>query len=194
MNGHIHEWLNAYHDGELRGRRLERVEAHLQDCPECREALAELEALSSLLRAEPLPPISTNPEQFAAQINLRLPRRSNSARQTSEGSGGWRMSVVPLGILAAAGFLRSVTWVTNLLTVVEGSGLKPGAVSWLLPASSTPPNTLQRFSLLAVDLGVPLNLDIFLSLLLPLMLAAGYLTWLALWWSAQDRTEIEQTA
>jgi anti-sigma factor RsiW len=36
MDEHVHAWLEAYHDGELHGRRLEQVEDHLARCVECR--------------------------------------------------------------------------------------------------------------------------------------------------------------
>ena len=31
MSEHVIEWLNAYHDGELRGGKLQRVQEHLAD-------------------------------------------------------------------------------------------------------------------------------------------------------------------
>ena len=72
MSKHITEWLNAYLDGELNGRRLHHVEAHLAECEACRTELESLERLSGLLHEVPAPEF-TSPERFAAQVNLRLP-------------------------------------------------------------------------------------------------------------------------
>lgn len=196
MGNHVHEWLNAYHDGELHGRRLARVEEHLAHCPECQQALAELESLSALLQADPLPKLSTSPEQFVAQVGLRLPRQapSGSRRRTQRGPLSWRWVLVPLGILGIVWFLQSVTLVTNLLTAIEVLGINPRAVSWLVPAETAPQNLVQSASLFALDFGVPFDAVTFIGLILPLILAGGYLLWLVLWWVNQDQEEIPQAA
>ena len=196
MGNHVHEWLNAYHDGELHGRRLARVEEHLAHCPECQRALAELESLSALLQADPLPKLSTSPEQFVAQVGLRLPRQTpnGSRRRTQRGPLSWRWALIPLVILGMVWFLQSVTLVTNLLTAIEVLGINPQAVSWLVPAQTAPQNLVQSASLFALDLGVPFDAVTFISLILPLILAGGYLLWLALWWVNQDQDEIPRAA
>ena len=194
---HVHEWLNAYHDGELRGRKLGRLEAHLAHCPECQQALAELDALSALLQADPLPQISTTPEQFIAQVGLRLPRQTKAAkrrpgRYVSQIS--WRWAVMPLGMLGMIWFLRAVSLVSGLLSGIEWLGINPNAVSWLVPSQSTPPNLVQSASLVALDWSVPFNMDIFIMLVLPLVFAGFYLIWLVLWWMDQENRKGLQTA
>ncbi|MBN2045924.1 MAG: zf-HC2 domain-containing protein [Anaerolineales bacterium] len=195
---HVHQWLNAYHDGELRGRKLERVQAHLEYCPECQAALAELQDLSALLGADPLPPISLAPEQFAAQVNLRLPRQAQAPSilpVTSAGSGRWLWAILPLAMMGLIWFLQSVTWVSSLLNLIEVLGINPNAVSWLLPAQNAPVNPVQSIALAALDLSVPFNANIFLSLVLPLVFAGFYLVWLALWWiNQQEEDKRFQTA
>jgi anti-sigma factor RsiW len=48
------EYIHRYHDGELSPADREAAEAHIQDCADCRRALAELQSLSSLITAAPL--------------------------------------------------------------------------------------------------------------------------------------------
>ena len=50
-----HEWLAAYHDGELDGARRAEIEVHLLDCEECRQELAALQSLSEALAVDRLP-------------------------------------------------------------------------------------------------------------------------------------------
>ena len=73
MSKHIHDWLQAYYDGELQGRQLARVEAHLAECEWCQEELDKLSALSALLQESPPAQTATRPEQFVAQVGMRLP-------------------------------------------------------------------------------------------------------------------------
>ena len=40
---HIQKRLSAYQDGEIGGKERERIAAHLEGCPACRSAYAELE-------------------------------------------------------------------------------------------------------------------------------------------------------
>jgi anti-sigma factor RsiW len=194
MGNHVHEWLNAYHDGELYGRRLARVENHLEHCPECQQALAELESLSALLQADLLPKTSISPEQFVSQVGLRLPRQSQgpSRSQKQRGPLNWYWAIAPLAIMGMVWFLQSVTLVTNLLTAIEVLGINPQAASWLLPAQSAPHNPIQSASMFALDLGVPLDANLFIAVILPLILAGGYLLWLALWWIDQEEKELPQ--
>lgn len=47
--------LAAYQDGQLRGRRLQYTERHLDRCARCRAELEELRRVTHLLRALPPP-------------------------------------------------------------------------------------------------------------------------------------------
>ncbi len=197
MNKHILEWLNAYHDGELRGRKLDQVASHLAHCPECQQALAELDALSALLQTDPLPQISTTPEQFVGQVGLRLPRRTQAVERSTTGSRrrlGKRWVLAPLAGLGMIWFIQAVTFTTNLITGIEVLGLRPQAVSWLLPAQTGQPSMMQQASLLAMDWAVPFDLNIFLGLILPLLVAGFFLVWLVLWWMNQEDEMEFQTA
>lgn len=48
---HVDRWLDAWRTGELEGPRAAEVEAHLESCPACRDALAELEAFAATVEA-----------------------------------------------------------------------------------------------------------------------------------------------
>ena len=74
MNGHIQDWLPAYHDQELRGARLKWVEDHLKGCDACRGELDELRRLSALLQAAPEPVRQTSARRFASQVDYLIPR------------------------------------------------------------------------------------------------------------------------
>jgi anti-sigma factor RsiW len=55
----IQESLAAYQDGEIGGRGRERIAAHLEQCPDCRNVYAELEQVWQEL--EKIPEIETSP-------------------------------------------------------------------------------------------------------------------------------------
>jgi len=195
MENHVHEWLNAYHDGELRGRKLDRVASHLAHCPECQQALAELDALSALLQSDPLPQISTTPEQFVGQVGLRLPRRTQAvARRAGDRRRlGKRWVLAPLGVMGMIWFIQAVTFATNLITGIEWLGISSQAVTWLVPAQTGEPNLVAQASMFALDWAVPFDLNIFLGLILPLLVAGFYLVWLVLLWIKQEDGKELQT-
>ena len=194
---HVHELLNAYHDGELRGRKLDRVASHLVHCPECQQALAELDALSVRLQSDPLPQISTTPEQFVAQVGLRLPRQTQARapRDSVRGQLGRRWMLMPVGVMVVIWFVQAVAMVNNLLTGIEWLGINPNAVSWLLPAQPTLSNPVLSASMGALSLGT-LEINLFLVVVLPLLVAGFFAAWLAWWWVNQDEAQgkLYQTA
>lgn len=61
--------LSDYIDGALPLTEKTRVEAHLADCPACREALADLEATVELLQAAPK---VNAPDNFLEQVNAQI--------------------------------------------------------------------------------------------------------------------------
>ncbi|MEJ2758743.1 MAG: zf-HC2 domain-containing protein [Anaerolineales bacterium] len=189
-NKHVTPWLQAYYDGELHGRRLEKVEAHLADCPECREELAELASLSALLQSDPLPQLSVSPEQFAAQVGLRLPRKDLAKAASRRSWSDWAWNLAPVAVLVMIGFVRVVALVSDLFTLIERLGINPQAVSWLLPTPmEMQVSALPRFSMLSLGWGIPFDLTLFITLGLPLLLAGGYFLWLVLWWLHQESDE-----
>lgn len=67
---HVHELYSAYLDGTLPNAVRLRLEAHLQQCPQCTRELAEMRML--LAELNDLPPI-TVPDGLVAAIQQKLP-------------------------------------------------------------------------------------------------------------------------
>ena len=192
MNNHVSQWLNAYHDDELRPHRRAIVEAHLEECPQCRAELAELQTLSTMLQADLLPQMRTSPEQFAAQVALRLPRRET--RRQNGSNFRWLWYMVPVGILIGMGVQRVIVTVSELLLWIERLGMNPNAVSQILPepTTQTPPgiDLLAQFSNMVLHWNNPFQTTLGLTLLLPAALAIGYMIWMLLWWVEQNQESI----
>ena len=195
MSEHMTEWLNAYYDGELNGRKLHQLEDHLAECESCRAELESLTALSGLLSEVPTPE-SIPVERLAAQINLRLPRgqKVSSSRQVTE-AGLW---TIPIGLLAAWVFIGTAFVLGDVLSVAGDLGLLSGLAAWL---ASGPSNdiylsaTLGQAGLLS---GNGLNLaetaETFTRLSLPqislqISIVLLYLSWMAIWWSRHTRQQ-----
>jgi hypothetical protein len=191
MSDHVNQWLNAYHDGELRARKQAQVEEHLAVCPECQAELEQLKQLSTVLQTAPLPQMSTSPEQFAIQVGKLLPRQSPQPAPVKR-QFSWAWNLVPVGALAAIGFLQSVSMVAGLLTWIERLGISQQSVSWLLPEQPVSPSIIQQISSLALGWGLTFNTSIMVNLVLPLMLGAFYLLWLLIWWTNQEQGEQNQ--
>ena len=113
MTEHVTAWLGAYDDGELQGRRLRHVEAHLAQCETCRAELESLRALAGLLQESPAAEGLAPPERFVAQVGLRLPRRPERPAWQRGLEIGWRL--VPLGLFGAWAFLQAVFVVAGLV-------------------------------------------------------------------------------
>ncbi|MGD8580919.1 MAG: zf-HC2 domain-containing protein, partial [Lysobacterales bacterium] len=64
---HVGELLSGYLDGELTQQVRQRVEVHLADCDECRESLADLEALRLRMGQSRLSP--TGPDHWRESMN-----------------------------------------------------------------------------------------------------------------------------
>lgn len=186
MNNHVSQWLNAYHDDELRPRRRALVEAHLEECQQCQAELEELQALSAVLQEDPLPEMRTSPEQFAAQVALRLPRHGEPARRQNGSNFRWLWYALPVGILVAVGFLRTIVSVSEVLMWVERLGINPGLVSWLMPVSERPPTLIAEFSELVVWWNNPFQSPLALTVILPVILGFCYLVWMLVWWADQQ--------
>jgi len=74
MNHLNEEELIAYRDGEGKGRA--EMSAHLEECPECREELARIEAVFAALDAMPVPDPGADYERRVwQQLEQRLPEK-----------------------------------------------------------------------------------------------------------------------
>ena len=182
MSEHVLDWIGAYHDGELHGDRLRWVEAHLSTCAACQSELAALQNLAVRLQASPPMPARTPPEQFVAQVRLRLPPRSAPVpgrQRVRQVAGLW----LPLGALALWAFGQAVLVVSGLAL---GVAAVPAAIPVVLPplpglgalpllvALAQPAVWGGRLALLALNAG--------------LTAAVAMLVWgcLAGWWAARE--------
>lgn len=100
MSEHVTNWLQAYYDGELSGRRLHLVEHHLEACEDCQAELDALADLSMLLQADSQPESELSAEQFTQQVLLLLPRDQEKAPwHVAALKVVWRYTPLLLGVL-----------------------------------------------------------------------------------------------
>lgn len=172
MDEHVHAWLEAYHDGELHGRRLQQVEHHLAHCAECRSEMERLSALAALLQENPAPSNLMPPDRFVAQVGLRLPRQQQEEAWPRTFKAGWQ--VVPLALFGAWVFVQALFLMVGLLWAGLSLGL--GNIIGLAV-----PGTLSWGELLAWSIGLNFALSAVIGLL--------YLSWLASWWAGRRHVQ-----
>ena len=114
MTEHVTQWLEAYYDGELKGRRAKQVEIHLESCEACQDELASFQALSALLQEFPAVQELTSNDIFTAQVGLRLPRKLPESSWKKILRVGWQW--IPIGLLAAWVFIQATFLVNSILT------------------------------------------------------------------------------
>ena len=183
MSEHVLDWLGAYHDGELHGDRLRWVEVHLSTCAACQAELEELQTLAVQLQASPPMPARTPPEQFVAQVRLRLAPRSAPVpgRARLRGAAGlW----LPLGVLALWAFGQAVVLVSGLAL---GVGAVPAAAPVVLPSLPAVGVALPPLVALALPAGWGGWLAL-MALNVELTAAVAVLVWgcLAGWWATRE--------
>jgi len=198
MIEHVTIWLEAYHDGELKGRRLEQVEAHLAVCAACRAELEKLQALTAMLQTNPPASNLMPPERFVAQVGLRLARRPVAPAWQRTLEAGWRL--VPVGLLGAWAFVQTMFIVAGAVVWASKLGFGGNLISRLAPAPQGEflLNELSRFSTLDLDVVGEMALrtlrggslwrgDIVWQLALSVAIGLLYLSWLASWWVRRQR-------
>jgi len=191
MNGHIDAWLTAYYDGELSGRRLREVEAHLAECESCQTHLDELAGLSALLMDAPAPTDLTPPDRFVAQVQLQLPRQPvEPGCRRRVGDLSWNLA--PLGLFAVWAFIQAVSIVSEAVEVALSRGWGGEALVRVMAASVTAPDWVAQignanwltFQVLA---GTPLEGLLPLQLWITGLMGILAGVWLALWLLRQRR-------
>jgi len=193
MTEHVQAQLGAYHDGTLKGRRLQQVEAHLSECAACQAELEKLQALSALLQESPAASGLRPPECFVAQVGLQLPRRPDQPAWSRAARAGWRL--VPLGLLGAWTFVQATFVVTVGVLLALRLGLVGSAGAEMLSTLSRGFSTRTWFSFPrgALSEGIwtavqalggrgPLGLSNALNLFL-VAIVLLYWRWLASWWA-----------
>ena len=193
MSDHVTEWLNAYFDGELTGRKLHQVEQHLAECEFCRTELTSLDVLSSFLHEVPVPEF-TSPERFAAQVNLRLPHKKTAEPGKQVIEFGWWM--IPVGLLAAWVFVSTAFILGDILSIAGNLGLLSGMSAWLASGPSNGIYLSATIGQMGVLSGNSLNwaeaTETFTRISLPqiglqISIALLYLSWMAIWWARHMR-------
>lgn len=190
MAEHLHEWLNAYLDGELSAWRRERVEKHLAECTACRAELDALRHLSQVIQQVPLPQELPSAERFTAQLMLRLPRRPTQPARRPTGDAGWWLA--PAGLVLLWAFIQAVFWLSTGLSTAGLAGLLGRQAAWLAPASQEagivtsalhwlgvmPDGGMQQIAGFSESIGW----NLVTQLLLQGGLALLGLGWLVTWW------------
>ena len=113
--------VHAYHDGEMPAEQVRSVEAHLRDCPDCRELLGELRKLSTMVFAAPMADISS----------ATLRRLTDKAWYREQDRGVLRISSWMTGIAAAVLIGATLFWPGS----TTGPGNTPVATNF--PQTST---------------------------------------------------------
>jgi hypothetical protein len=122
MDNHISSMLmGAYLDGELRGQQGEQVETHLAECQACRDELAELERLSSLLVSCTVPEGHSSEEDFTQGVLGDLPGKSGGVFTPTFFDR--LMWVLPVGFLSAWVFVMVTNQLTGILTWMLNLGI-----------------------------------------------------------------------
>ena len=192
MSNHITEWLNAYLDGELKGKRLHQVEEHLAECDACQAEFESLQGISSLLQEVPAGEFIAN-ETFVSQVNLLLPQRPVVSTRHKVLEFGWWM--VPVGLLTIWIFISTTILVSDVVSAANNFGLLDNVN---LLASDTSNNaywtsTLGQFGLLQGDnlqwaeTTESISRNLIPQIVLQVSIALLYLTWIAIWWARRMR-------
>lgn len=193
MSDHVIEWLNAYLDGELKGRKFHQVEEHLAHCEACQSELDSLQGLSALLQDVPAPEFTPN-ERFVAQVNLRLPHRPVRAVRSHIIETSWWM--IPIGLLAAWIFFSTAILVSDLVFAADAIGVLDGSATFLVPDSSGgaiwtsvlgQAGVLQGDSLQWAESTVDYTRNVLPQFFWQASIALLYLAWIAIWWARRTR-------
>ena len=196
MAEHVLEWLNAYLDHELNGRRREQVEKHLVDCPACQAELAALRRLSQALQESEATPELPIAERFTAQVMLRLPRQQIKPSQSTARELSWWLA--PAAILVAWAFLQAVFLLSTGVWTAGQAGLLGETASWLAPGTQeigtmmgifqwlgmAPGDTARQIAVISENFGW----NTLVQLVLEAGLGLVYLGWLAAWWGRRHQS------
>jgi len=193
MPNHITEWLNAYFDGELTGKRLHQVEEHLAECEACQAELEALGNVSGLLHEVPLPDFPS-PERFATQVNLLLPQKRTPPPQRSLFEIGWWM--IPVSLLAVWVFISTAILLGDVVSGAKTLGLLDKTTASFISAPSETADvtsTLGQFGMLQgnslqwAEATETITRDWFPQIVLQVAVAFLYITWFAIWWTRHTR-------
>ena len=193
MPDHKFELLNAYLDGELNPQQRRKFEVHLESCEECQVELEALDTLSGMLAEAPLPEFST-PDQLAANVSLKLPRKPYQDASSRAGFNEvWWLA--PAGLLMLWLVLSTATLGLDLFGAVSGIDLA-GNLPMNAGATANYASLLGRVGLLeasTLEWLVPseqLMRQFIVNIVWQVALALLYLSWIVIWWARQNSLEL----
>jgi anti-sigma factor RsiW len=119
MNGcnAVQERFTEYLDGQLTGREMQRIAAHLEDCRGCAREWASLrQAQASLAALGPVP----EPEDLLLRIRVAVSQeRARSRRSPFQGWNlAWRNTLGPFLLQASAGFASATLLLGAVIVLV----------------------------------------------------------------------------
>lgn len=201
METHFAPWLGAYHDGELRGARLQQVEAHLEGCELCRRELEGLRSLSAALKEARVPAFRALPLEATEQITASRRSARRAVRWEQVLKAGWL--AVPFGLIAVWALFQAGLLIASLagasglevdlwLPALTGIALWPSVASLLggllleelagellrLLPGLAPAAPVVRIGLL--NLAASGAIGVFLW------------SWIASWWAYRRRLHVEE--
>jgi anti-sigma factor RsiW len=190
MHEEMRSLLNAYLDDELHGKRLLEMKTHLTTCATCRNELKDLQLVSDLLQAAPVPEFMPA-DRFVSNLTLSLPRRASRDLSAKSDSLGWWL--VPAGLLGAWFFVQTVFILTNVLTAAQTTGLLGQASTWLgggqqmtwfaamTSFAGTQMGGLQPTLSVLNNLDI-LSVNLLVGFLWQALIVVLYWGWLVAWW------------
>jgi anti-sigma factor RsiW len=190
MSNHITEQLNAYMDGELKGKQLRQVEDHLTECEACQAELESLQGLSAMLHEVPAPEFTSN-ERFVTQVNLLLPERRTATTRSRILAVGWWM--IPVSLLAAWIFISTSSLISNAVSAADNFGLLDSTTALIADSSESAVWT-SRLGQVGVLKGESLQVaettesyarNVLPQFIWQVSIALLYLAWIAMWWARQ---------
>jgi hypothetical protein len=109
--------LTEYLDGRLGGREMQRIAAHLEECPACAGEWASMRQVQTTLTA--LGPV-VEPDNLLLQIRVAISHeRVRRGQSPFHGFNlAWRNAVRPFLLQAAAGFCSAVLLMGTLILTV----------------------------------------------------------------------------
>ncbi len=191
MNGHVTQWISAYHDGELRAARLAQVKEHLSRCVACRAEWEQLRLLSALLQQDSAPALQSSPDRFVSGVLLHLPPTSPKTGWDPALKLAWLAA--PLLIFTAWVFAQTALAVGNLAML---AGLMTAISTGHIPALRISGALFGAFLLERMDgilitspwLGLVAQVFAWIAVSLSLTLFFGTLAWgwIAGWWALKE--------
>lgn len=176
---HVTDLLAEYYDNELPIRRRQQVEAHLDDCADCRAELSRMQQLSGVIAGYALPDALTPAETFRAQVMLKVSRR----QVMRSPHHSWFWYAIPVSLGSALVMLQAtIALLILLLTVLGWSGV--GLAASLAPSSS---QTLWGDLLVSSSIGL-VNFVVRVFLVFVLFITfLPYAGWVGLLWRSASK-------